>query len=125
MVFFDLAVLHSCQLKTLVTTGEFNTVIFLAKMQPSSLQQYKKIKFFAGAFHEFLQKLRNLHFPEHFLLNAFTTRKAELTCLVHTALFSNAFLMKRRIKENSTLESERFCCILLFFQILFLMKGRM
>ena len=106
MVFFDLAALHSCQLKPLVTTGEFNNVIFLVKMQPSSLEQCKKIKFFVGAFHEFLQKLRNTHFPEHFLLKAFTIRKGELTCLVHTALFSNAFLMKGRIKENSTLSRE-------------------
>ena len=94
-------------LKPLVITCDFNS-LSSKKCSPLAYNSMKKGKSSLVLFKNFYKKkIQNTYFPEHFMLTAFAKRKenreGELKCLLHTPLISNAFLIKVRIKGNSTL----------------------
>ena len=64
------------------------------------------MKFFAGVFQEFLQEfvLSTTPFVDYFSYKErITERERELKCLLHSALFSNAFLIESNlVSENPT-----------------------
>ena len=77
MVFFEIAALHSLQLglksKPLVTTNDFNNLSSknVALSTTTCDNIYKKIKFFAGAFQEFQQKLSKYLFSRKLFVDCF------------------------------------------------------
>ena len=98
-VFFDLVALHSCQvrirLQHLVTICDFNNLY--SKSVAFQLAAIWKKKISRWCFWRIsAKKIRTPTFQNTFCWLL-------LLCLLHTALISNAFSVKIKIKENGTL----------------------
>ena len=111
-VFFEIVALHSCQmrirLKHLVTTCDFNNLCSRSVgLQLAEIWKNKIIRWCFSRISAKKQKISKHLLSRILFVDCFHSieriTEGNLMRLLHTALISNAFLMKIRIKENSTL----------------------